>query len=218
MDNINMEQPQEAAALIGRAITLDNEIKHKKKELEAVKAKLQALALAEMENKNLRYVRYSSILGNCEASYKTKFELDNYSKLAYALGDNLLLEDKVKRIQEVKYDVDSRFKKALIALARNDYAANDLDAVVQGLGITDLQTQKLVLKKLKGDYAKDRALLESVGCHGEMEEELDAIREELNRRMIDRYFASDLVDRDEIRKSVYIEDSLSITLTANNEG
>ena len=105
-----------------------------------------------------------------------------------------------------------------IALARNDYAANDLDAVVQGLGITDPQTQKLVLKKLKGDYAKDRALLESVGCHGEMEEELDAIREELNRRMVDRYFASDLVDRDEIRKSVYIEDSLSITLTANNEG
>lgn len=218
MTEINMEQPQEAAALIGRAITLDNEIKGKKKELDTVKAKLQALALQEMENKNLRYVRYSSMAGSCEASYKTKFELDNYSRLAYAVDDAVLMADKVKRIEEVKYEVDRRFKDALIALARGDYAANDLDEIIGALGITDAKAKKLVLKKLKGDYAKDKALLESVGCHGNMEEELDAIREELNRQLVERYFDPTLTDREEIRKSIYIEESLSLTLTASNEG
>ena len=41
-------QPKEVAALISRAVTLDREIRQRKKSLEAIKAKLQTAALAEM--------------------------------------------------------------------------------------------------------------------------------------------------------------------------
>ena len=78
-------QPNEAAALISRAITLDNEIRDRKKSLDEIKAKLQSMALREMENKNLRYVRYESLYGSAETTYKTKLEIDNYSRLAAAL-------------------------------------------------------------------------------------------------------------------------------------
>ena len=176
-------QPKEIAALISRAVTLDSEIQQRKTALEEIKAKLQTAALAEMENKNLRYVRYDSLYGSVEMTYKTKLEIDNYARLAAALDASVLVEDKIVRRQSVKYDIDARFKAALIALAR-------------------------------GDYAKDKEVLASVGIGGDREEELDAIREELNRQLVERFFEPDLVDRDEVRNSVNLDESLSLTLTA----
>ena len=104
-------QPKEVAALISRAVTLDREIRQRKKSLEAIKAKLQTAALAEMENKNLRYVRYDSLYGSAETTYKTKLEIDNYARLAAALDASVLVEDKIVRRLSVKYDVDARFKE-----------------------------------------------------------------------------------------------------------
>jgi len=218
MTEINTTQPPEAASLISRAVQLDREIKERKKDLEAVKARLQTLALAEMDNKNLRYLRYTSLAGQCETTYKTKLEVDNYSRLVAALDGAIILEDKIARKMEVKYDIDKRFKEALIALCRKDYAVHDIPAILAGMGITDEKTQSYVLKKLKGEYAKDKALLESVGCTGHLEEELDAIHEEKNRQLIERFFDEDLIDIDEIRKAVYLEDSLSMTLTSPEKG
>ena len=213
---INLEQPAEAAALTSRALSLDSEIKDKKKELEAVKAKLQSMGLAEMENKNLKYIRFGSINGACEISHKTKFEIDNYGKLEFAIEDKRLLLDKIKRKEEIKYEVDSRFKAALIAFITRDYAQHDLPGLLQEMGIVDDKAQKLVLKKLRGDYVKDKQLLESLGFGGELEEELDAIREEKNRELVERYFDPALTDIEELRRAIYLEDQISITLTANN--
>ena len=207
-------QPKEIAALISRAVTLDSEIQQRKTALEEIKAKLQTAALAEMENKNLRYVRYDSLYGSVEMTYKTKLEIDNYARLAAALDASVLVEDKIVRRQSVKYDIDARFKAALIALARGDYAAHDIDGILLSMGIEDAQMRKVVRKKLKGDYAKDKEVLASVGIGGDREEELDAIREELNRQLVERFFEPDLVDRDEVRNSVNLDESLSLTLMA----
>ena len=211
-------QPKEVAALISRAVTLDREIRQRKKSLEAIKAKLQTAALAEMENKNLRYVRYDSLYGSAETTYKTKLEIDNYARLAAALDASVLVEDKVVRRQSVKYDIDARFKEALIALVRGDYAEHDIDGILLGMGIEDAKMRKVVSKKLKGDYAKDKETLAAVGIHGAREEELDAIHDEKNRQLVERFFDFDLIDLDEVRKAVSIEETLSLTLNARKEG
>ena len=52
-----------------------------------------------------------------------------------------------------------------------------------------------------------------MGTHGAREEELDAIRAELNRQLVERFFEPDLIDRDEIRNAVFLEETLSFTLT-----
>ena len=206
-------QPKEVAALISRAVTLDREIRQRKKSLEAIKAKLQTAALAEMENKNLRYVRYDSLYGSAETTYKTKLEIDNYARLAAALDASVLVEDKIVRRLSVKYDIDARFKEALIALVRGDYAEYDIDGILSGMGLEDAKMRKVVRKKLKGDYAKDLEVLAAVGIHGAREEELDAIRAELNRQLVERFFEPDLIDRDEICNAVFLEETLSFTLT-----
>ena len=185
-------QPKEVAALISRAVTLDREIRQRKKSLEAIKAKLQTAALAEMENKNLRYVRYDSLYGSAETTYKTKLEIDNYARLAAALDASVLVEDKIVRRLSVKYDIDG---------------------ILLGMGLEDAKMRKVVRKKLKGDYAKDLEVLAAVGIHGAREEELDAIRAELNRQLVERFFEPDLIDRDEIRNAVFLEETLSFTLT-----
>ena len=215
---MEFDYPAEANLLIGRAITLDNEIKAKKKELDAVKSRLQALAVSEIENKNLRYIRFDSSAGSCEVAYKTKIELDDYNRIkdAFECMGSMVAEDKIVRTLEVKYNIDSHFKAALIAFKTHDYAANDIGDILDGLGICDEKIRKVVMKKLKGDYVKDKALLESVGCKGIMEEELDAIREQKNLENIQRFIDLDALNEQEaenIRRSVYVEDSLSLTLT-----
>ena len=81
------------------------------------------------------------------------------------------------------------------------------------MGLEDAKMRKVVRKKLKGDYAKDLEVLAAVGIHGAREEELDAIRAELNRQLVERFFEPDLIDRDEIRNAVFLEETLSFTLT-----
>lgn len=200
------------AEKIDRAIALERDIKEMEKEVKTLKAELQAEALAELENKNLKYVQFFGSRGSLEAAHKVKFEVDNYQLLLEVIGD--LAKGKVvrKTVENVKYEVDTRFKDALIALVNGDFARHDIAAVLAEAGIADAKKLKLALKKLKGDYKKDKALLESFGLQGDLEEELDAIREAKNQTLIDHFFGSRAIDFDKLKRSIYIEDSLSVGL------
>lgn len=201
------------AEKIDRAIKLDRLMKKYKKMLDSIKADLQAEALSEMENKNIKYVQLFGSKGSCEAAYKEKFDIDNFPLLLEALGD--LLKDKITRKEEIKFDVDNRFKEALSALAKGTYARHDIEGILTGLGLSG-KTLKLALKKLKGDYKKDKALLASLGVTGDLEEELDAIRDEKNLELIERYFQPDTVDIEKVKKGIWIEESLSLGISYND--
>lgn len=202
----------ETCTMVDAILTLDAKIKENKKAMEELKGQLQKQAIAEIENKGIKYVRYGGTLGNCEICNKTKFEIDNYSSLEKIL--NKVLEDKVTRKQEIKYEVDARFKKALIAICKGDYKQHNIDAILQGMGLDD-KAIKLAKKKLKGDYVADQDFLHSLGCEGELEEEIDAIREQKNLELIKRYFDLASIDIAAIKKAIWIEDSIGITLNSN---
>lgn len=200
---------QTLAAKVDLAIKLDKDIRGKKRELDAVKAELQTAVLSEFENKNIKYVQLFGVLGSCEAAYKEKFEIDNYARLVDLLGD--LVKDKVKRKEEVKYEAEGRFKEALIVLVNGTYRHHDVDAILTGMGL-DAKQVKTAKKKLKGEYRKDRELLEALGVTGAREEELDAIREAKNMELVERFFEMDKVNPEEIKKCIFVEESLSIGL------
>lgn len=208
-----IEATDDVGVLVDLAISLDQTGKIEKKLLDQAKAKLQKLALAEIENKNIKYVRYGGLMGSCEVIKKAKLEVDNFTKLKDAL-DAVLVEDKITRKQEVKYEVESKFKKALIALCKEDYARNDIDDILKSLEL-DEKAAKLAKKKLKGEYGADLALLHSLGCSGELEEELDAIREQKNFELISRYVDLEKLDMEALKKAVWLEDSTSITLNCS---
>lgn len=198
-------------ALVDEAIMLERRMKEDKKRLDEIKSQLTATAIAEMDNKNLKYFQVYGQTGKFNVFYKEKFEIDRYSVLEKILGD--LAEGKIVKKQETNYDVESKFKKALIALFKGEYSNEiNLTAILEELGL-DSKTIKAVSKKLKGDYIADKKLLESVGVNGGLEEELDAIRLYKNWELVNRFFG-DLSDEQitEIKRAIFVEDSISVGL------
>lgn len=202
------------AEKIDRAIALDQSIKESKKELDSIKAELQSAALSDMENKNIKHVLLFGTRGNFEASYKEKLEIDNYRLLVQVLGD--MVRDKVTRKMEIKFDIDSRFKSALTALLKGDYKPHDLDSLLASLGL-DEKAIKTAKKKLKGEYKADKKTLEALGVTGELEEELDAIHEAKNLELVQRYFDLNGIDREQLKRALWLEETLSVTMTYDAE-
>lgn len=198
---------------IDKAIQLDMELKEKKKELDRIKADLQSVALEDMENKNLKWKQLFGSLGSCDVCYKENFEIDDYELLNELLGG--LVEGKVVKKEKVEYEVDANFKKALIALYKGDYAEHDIKTILINMGL-DEKKVKVAMKKFKGDYLKDKELLENMGVEGNLEEELDAIKEAKNYELVTRYFDLDRIDLEKLRKAIWVEDRLSIGLSYQN--
>lgn len=208
---MKLERLAELTALVDQGIALEREIKERTKKLDAIKAELQAAAIEEMDNKNLKWLQIFGKNGHFNASKKEKFEIDDYATLVAILGEKA--KAKITRREEVKYSTEARFKEALIALLKEDFASDQtVDDVLQGMGL-DAATIKSLKKRLKGVYIKDKKVLESVGITGECEEELDAIRLAKNAELIDRFFAGLSSEQiAQIKKAVYIEDSIGVGL------
>lgn len=206
---------------INRAVALEAAIKNQKKELENIKAELQAEGLAYMDNRNLKQKTLYGDTGSCTVTRKESFELDNIDQLRAICGG--LIDSKVKTTTEVKYEVDSTFKEALMVLYKKDYRQVDLQELLTGMGLMANQV-KLALKKLKGDYAKDKALLESFGVTGELEEELDAIHDQKNFELVSRYFDLSAIDEEfwrRLRLAITVKETIAVGLkieeAADNE-
>lgn len=198
---INIEQK------VSKAIKIDRRIKSDKKELDSIKAELQAEALQEMENKNLKYIEYFGTEGSCAVAYKEKFEVDNLPELTRVVGE--VITGKVTKEEKVKITVEDKFKKALVVLYSGEFKQHDITKILKDLYLDDKQI-KMALKKLKGDYFKDKELLESLGAKSDLEEELDAIREQKNYELVERFFNLNDIDIDRLKKSISVEETLSI--------
>ena len=199
---------------IDQAIELEVEVKNKKKQLEEVKAELQSELYADMLNKNKKWVQAAGGKGLCNVSVKNKLEVDNAELLQELLGS--VTDGKLTRKESVDYEVETNFKKALIALYQGDYAKGDIPALLFQLGLDDKQI-KVAVKKLSGDYVKDQALLAGFGVMGALEEELDLIHNQKNYELVSRYFDIDAIDEDFLKKlklALSVEDTLAIGFVA----
>ena len=199
--------------LVDQAITLDASIKEGTKKLDRIKAKLQAEALQEIENKNVKYIEFFGSQGSSQVGYKEKLEITNYSKLCGLIGENV--EENVKREESIKLTPNAGFKAALIATYRGEIEECNIEKLLSGMGLDDKQI-KAAKKKLKGDYWKDRALLESFDCTGDMEEELDAIRRHKNYEAASKFIdISEMTEeqRKEFKTTMSLEETLSIGLS-----
>lgn len=202
-------------ALVDEGIELEKEIKEAKKKLDGIKATLTTSAFEEIENRNLKFLQIFGTKGHLNVTYKEKFEIDNFERLVDVLGELALA--KISRKQEIKYETDARLKAALIALLRGEYSDGITpEEVLKGLGL-DEKTQKMVLKKLKGDYIKDKKVFESVGIQKDCEEELDAIRMYKNYELVNRFFGElSPAQIEQVKKSVFVEDGISVGLEYQN--
>lgn len=206
----------ELSKLVDEGIVVDKTIKVLSKKLDEIKATLTAASFEHMENRNLKYFQiFGDKGGRFNTVYKEKFEIDNFDIIREILGE--VATSKITRKEEkVKYDVDNRIKTAFIALFKGDYSNKiTIEQVLQALGI-DGKTIKSAIKKLKGDYIKDKKVLESLGVTGDREEELDAIRQYKNFELVERFFgwlSEEQVER--IKKAVFVEEDISVGFDYN---
>ena len=200
--------------IVKEIIMLDKQIKEKKKRQEELKLIIQTQGINELENKNIKYIQYYTVDGSCDVTYKQKMEIDNIKILEEIFDD--VIADKITKKEEVKYEIESKFKGALIAMYIGDYKKHNIEKILQDLGL-DTDKIKLALKKLKGEYIADKKLLESLGVvDDELEEELDAIRENKNYELIDKYIDISSIDDaliDKIKRAISIEESVTLGLS-----
>ncbi len=203
----------ELMMLVDEAVKLDRRMKEDKKNLDRLKARLTAAAYEEIDNKHLRYKQIHGADGVFTAAYKESFRLDDYERLIAIVGEIAKAQITRTAKEEVKYDVEARFKRALTALYLDDFSDEiSVEQVLQELGLA-ASAVKMAAKKLQGEYMRDKKVLESVGVTGEREEELDAIRRYRNWELVEHFFGDlSTSARAQLKRTIWIENQLAAGL------
>ncbi len=208
--------------LIGACIELDKEQKKSRAMMNSYKAELQARGLALMEDHNVKYVKFYGDGGSAAITDSMSLDILNPDKLKELVGEGVY-NMKVKEETKTSYKFDSKFEKALKAIFTGDFTfETTLDEFLDEMSIKpDEKQKKLLLKKLKGDFEKDKETLISVlDPEGPREEEPDFdvelwyIYRIKNGELIRAFLPEELLDNTiaAIKKSIVVETKTSITL------
>ena len=149
----------------------------------------------------------------------------NPDKLKELVGEGVY-NMKVKEETKTTYKYDSKFEKALKAIFTGDYTfETTLEEFLEEMSIKpDAKQKKLLMKKLKGEFEKDKETLISVlvpeGQEApDFDVELWYIYRIKNGELIRAFLPEEMLDStiEGIRKSILVETKTSITLDYDTE-
>lgn len=215
------------AGLVSMAVRLDREQKMGKRQLDAVKAEIQARGLKVIEDRNARYIKYHSPDGSAAVVDTQSMEVLNVDKLRVLLSAGVWKQN-VTEVTKTEYKYKPMLERALKAIFTGDYTFEySLEEFIEGhLPVRpDGQQKRLLMKKLKGDYAKDRETLISVfGCGEdiagmEFDVELWYIYRIKNGELIRAVLPEEFLDQtiQDIRKCLMVDSKTSITIDYDKE-
>lgn len=211
--------------LIGACVTLDREQKKSRAMLNGYKAELQARGLALMEDHNVKYVKFYGGEGSAAITDSMSLDILNPDKLKELVGEGVY-KMKVKEETKTTYKFDSKFEKAMKAIFTGDYTfETTLEEFLEEMSIKpDAKQKKLLMKKLKGEFEKDKETLISVlvpeGQEApDFDVELWYIYRIKNGELIRAFLPEEMLDStiESIRKSILVETKTSITLDYDTE-
>ena len=224
MDAKNMKTEE----LIGALVELDKQGKENRALSNAYKAELQARGISIMDDHNVKFVKFYGNAGSAAITDSMSLDILNPDKLKALVGEGVW-KTKVKENTETKYKCDSKFEKMLKAIFTGDYTFEmSLEEFLDQMSIKpDDKQKKLLLKKLKGDFEKDKETLTSVLLGGakdgeeapDFDVELWYIYRIKNAELIRAFLPEELIDNtiNEIRKCILVETKTSITLDYKEE-
>ena len=174
-----------------------------------------------MDDKNTKYVKFFSDNGSCAITDSMSLDVLNIDKLEKCLGSSVF-NQKVKETTETKYKFDAKLEKCLKAIFTGDYTFEmTLEEFMDNMSIKpDDKQKKLLLKKLKGDYAKDKAVLESMfGTDNDFDVECWYIYKIKNGELIKAFLPEEGIDFmiKEVKKCIMVESKTSLTLDYKEE-
>lgn len=219
MDVKNMTDEQ----LVNNAVSLDKTMKQDKKRLDSYKAELQARGLRLLEDQNVKYMKFYSQDGTAAVMDSMTLEILNIDKLKELITEGVY-KTKVKETTETKYKIDSKLEKALKAIFTGDYDFSyTLEEFIDEMSIRpDAKQKKLLLRRLKGEYEKDKETLNSVLGFKEdnpLDVELWFIYKIKNAELIKAFFPEEGIDytMEQIKKCIIVDTKTSITIDYEKE-
>lgn len=206
--------------LIGACVWLDKERKKNATMLNSYKAELQSRGLSIMEDRNTKYIKFYGEEGSAAITDSMTLDLLNPDKLKELVGEGVY-KMKVKEDVKTSYKFDSKFEKALKAIFTGQYTfETTLEEFLDEMSIRpDAKQKKLLMKRLKGEFEKDKETLISVlvpegNTAPDFDVELWYIYRIKNAELIRAFLPEEMLDRTiaEIKKSIFVETKTSITL------
>lgn len=217
-------QEMETAELVEFAAAKDRKAKETAVELDILKAELQRRAENELEEKNVKFTEFfGKVNSYVNVSCAQKLEILNMPMVRKLLGEALLRDKVTEKPAEVKYDVEKKFKQALIAVVTGDYDNEfTVEQVRDGAGWRmDTRQRSLILKKLKGEYAKDIAMLRNTLGNPvlEADEELYYVYKIKNWELVRAFFPTEGFGEAaaELKKYVTVDETPRIELKYSRE-
>lgn len=215
-----------AQELVSEAVRLDQLLKEERRELDAVKAELQARGLVLVEDRNIRYVKFYSPEGSVAVTDAQSLEVLNVDRLRELLSDGVWKQN-VTETTKTEYKYKPMLERVLKAVFTGDYTFEYTmeEFLTEHLPVSvDSKQLKLLLKKLKGDYAKDKEVLVSVlGYEPKNAPDFDVelwyiyrIKNgELIRAMLPEEFLEQTIE--DIRKCLIVDSKTAITIDYKKE-
>ena len=191
--------------------------------IKEIEASLLQRGLTQLQDKNIKSVTFRGDSASVLISLAQKLDILNAAILKTAIPEKWHGEIKEKKPD---YTIAADFKRALISLYMGDYEDSiTTEEVLKGVSITEGQTTKvlepatqaLLIKKLKGDYEKDKALFRThlaMPINENLDEELHYLSKIKNYERLQKYFTTEEIReiKDQIQKSVYITETPRLTL------
>lgn len=213
--------------LVSEAVRLDQAQKRCKRELDAVKSEIQARGFRVIEDRNIKYVKYYSMDGSVAVADTQSLDILNMDKLKELLSEGVWKQN-VTETTKTEYKYKPMLERVLKAVFTGDYTFEySLEEFIdEHLPVKpDAKQKKLLLKKLKGDYAKDRDVLISVlGYEDEdsapdFDVELWYIYKIKNGELIRAVLPEEFLDQTirDIKKCLMVDSKTSITIDYDKE-
>ena len=215
-----------APELVGEAVRLDQKAKSCRKELDAVKAELQARGLVLIEDRNVRYVKFYAQEGSAAVTDAQSLEVLNVDRLRELLSDGVWKQN-VTETTKTEYKYKPLLERVLKAVFTGDYTFEYTleEFLTEHLPVKpDAKQLKLLLRKLKGDYVKDKDVL--AGVFGfdpqsmpDFDVELWYIYRIKNGELIRAVLPEEFLDQtmEEIKKCLIVDSKTAITIDYQKE-
>lgn len=207
--------------LVDTLIQLDQLRLQTSRSMDMYKAELQVRGVSIMEDRNKQYIRFFGDAGSASVTDKQKLELTNPDRLQKWLPEGVYRKN-VTETTETKYKLSAGFETMLKSLATGDYTFEmDMIEMMDQLHIIpDEKQRKLLLKKLTGEFEKDRKSLNAVFKTDEnWEEELYYIHRIKRGELIKKYLPDEMIDITitELQKCIIVDTSVAIGLDYKTE-
>lgn len=221
MANINAEHVRSLSTeqLTDTALNMTKNIEEMKAGLDVVKAELQKRAEQFTADRNIKFTEFSGKNGFCSVTTAQKLEILNLPKLKELLGEDLV-SSKVKIELEEKQKLDARFKDALVAIFLSEYNTEfTVEQIIRQIAVIynlPDASSRLLQKKLKGDYRKDKQTLMNVigltDADFNLDEELYYIYQIKKFELIKAFISEEELQelKEQIKKCMIVEEAVKV--------